>query len=999
MSRLFNNTVPEYLYRNSAIQATPPFAWSCWCRVNDKSVINNFLWLGDKDATNQCHRMGYSSAGYCFINSNDGTSKLAITSGDITENEWFHLVGIIASDTDRRIIRNAIDKGTESTSISPSGIDRFTIGIRGNDEQLDQATSGNISEVAIWDLSSWPGATASDKADSFEAIVSNLVSEDYLPSDYPTGLVSYWDLLWSIRDKVGSNDLTAVGTVEAQHYPYIFSPISSSSNFIGSIDFEVSNLIGSISSASSLSGNLNSAITLIGSISSASSLLGNLNAATKLLGAISSASSLSGNLNSAITLIGYIASSSSLSGNLNSVIQFTGSISSASSLSGSFTNEVPLIGSISSASNLSGNLNSAIKLAGSIASLSSLSGNLNSAITLIGSIASLSSLSGNLNSAITLIGYTASSSSLSGVVEMPVNLVGNVLSSSGIIGELTVIRYNNLAGNSLCSTNLIALLEVYINLFGNCVSVSITVGEIREPIYLQGAIFNDSSHDNWLSPTSFIDNANWVDESRAYDGNVNTFAGHSYIFPRSWSGFLQLLHSSIWCNKIRYYEDLWLPNDLYDLDVYYNNSWHNLYQGKGSLTGVWKTHNLNGIYKVSRVRIRRYNSDGEYRSVYIHEVNFNEYMGSLLYGLLTFLLGLSGTCEVNSSLNADLQVIKSLQDSINSYSNIYSDLSFTYDYRGSISSNSNISGNLTVEKSINSQVFCYSSVISSLHQCKELIGHSTSFSILSGLLTNIVSLNGLSLGVSYLSADRLNTIILESEILGITQPLGNAYASLEVLTSLESSILDTSNLYSNFSLIINLIGEIDSESNLFADRLNTIILDGSVSGVTEPFGNAIGACKVETTLQSVINSKSNINSLQLLEYYIGFYERLTNQITTYFQSIADSNNLIVRYDDDCRDTPSNELWCFCSIDYGSCNKSSIGANRFRNIGNLNIKIKNPIGLGISEILSTADIVANAFRNINLNNIIFEVPRVRNVGRIKDDHQYNVICPFFSDRIG
>jgi hypothetical protein len=224
MARLFDDGNPDYLYLESAIQATPPFAWSCWCRVNDKGVVNNFIWLGDKDSTNQCHRVGYSSAGYCFINSNDGTSKLAITAGDITENEWFHLVGIVTSATDRRIIMNGNDKGTESTSISPSGSDRFAIGIRANTAQLDQAVSGDMAEVAIWDLSNWPGATASDKADAFELIVPSL-AKGYTPEFFPLGRVAYWDLRLSIKDRQGTYDLTASGTTLSAH-SYIIRPTS-----------------------------------------------------------------------------------------------------------------------------------------------------------------------------------------------------------------------------------------------------------------------------------------------------------------------------------------------------------------------------------------------------------------------------------------------------------------------------------------------------------------------------------------------------------------------------------------------------------------------------------------------------------------------------------------------------------------------------------------------------------------------------------------------------
>ena len=81
--------------------------------------------------------------------------------------------------------------------------------------------SGMIAEVAIYDLSVWPGATASDKADNFEKILPSLIR--YTPGAYPLGRVAYWDLIRDINDRVGGFNLTATGTVVAAH-PNIVQP-------------------------------------------------------------------------------------------------------------------------------------------------------------------------------------------------------------------------------------------------------------------------------------------------------------------------------------------------------------------------------------------------------------------------------------------------------------------------------------------------------------------------------------------------------------------------------------------------------------------------------------------------------------------------------------------------------------------------------------------------------------------------------------------------------
>ena len=73
-----------------------------------------------------------------------------------------------------------------------------------------------IAEVAIYDLSVWPGATDSDKADNFEKILPSL-ADNFTPENYPLGLVAYWDLIRGLNPKFGDHTLTATGTTVSSH--------------------------------------------------------------------------------------------------------------------------------------------------------------------------------------------------------------------------------------------------------------------------------------------------------------------------------------------------------------------------------------------------------------------------------------------------------------------------------------------------------------------------------------------------------------------------------------------------------------------------------------------------------------------------------------------------------------------------------------------------------------------------------------------------------------
>lgn len=126
------------------------------------------------------------------------------------------------------------------------------------------------------------------------------------------------------------------------------------------------------------------------------------------------------------------------------------------------------------------------------------------------------------------------------------------------------------------------------------------------------------------------------------------------------------------------------------------------------------------------------------------------------------------------------------------------------------------------------------------------------------------------------------------------------------------------------------------------------------------------------------------------------FKQIVNSITTHLQNVCDINNYTIRYDDDPRATPTSGLWLECNVDIGNSEQKELGINSFRNIGNLVVKIKKESGSGLSDLLAAADIIAIAFRVVNVGDIIFKVPRIVKVGRVEDNYQINVVCPFFID---
>lgn len=132
-------------------------------------------------------------------------------------------------------------------------------------------------------------------------------------------------------------------------------------------------------------------------------------------------------------------------------------------------------------------------------------------------------------------------------------------------------------------------------------------------------------------------------------------------------------------------------------------------------------------------------------------------------------------------------------------------------------------------------------------------------------------------------------------------------------------------------------------------------------------------------------------------YAIYGFVKIANSITIFFDAFANINNFVVRYDNDPRDTPTSGVWMRVSTEFKDSNQAEIGIPTFRNEGSFNVKIKILLGQGIADALSIADIIAAKFRTTIVDETInFQTPRIENVGRVEDNYQVNVICPFFAD---
>jgi hypothetical protein len=242
MARLFDDAASEFLANNAGTPVTAgPFAMAVWGSLDADLSIAMALAVGDQNDTSW-HGLFLrgSTSDYVGMQSESGTSyqrAQAAIAGGMQVNAWYHLAGIVESDTVHRAYVNGV-KGTGSGGSgtpSTSGIDRVGIG-RTMDSDQQWYWSGALAEAAIWNLTAWPGATAAAKADEFERLAVPALAKGYSPLFFPLGLVACWPLggiksddnaanaASGDRDIVGGYHMSPYNTPSVADHPPIIYP-------------------------------------------------------------------------------------------------------------------------------------------------------------------------------------------------------------------------------------------------------------------------------------------------------------------------------------------------------------------------------------------------------------------------------------------------------------------------------------------------------------------------------------------------------------------------------------------------------------------------------------------------------------------------------------------------------------------------------------------------------------------------------------------------------
>lgn len=151
-------------------------------------------------------RLSLSSGDNVSFNTADGsTSNNAATSTTIIANTWFHACGVTSAANSRAGYLNGGGKGTNTTSTTPTGINRTSVGVGDGSSAVAEfapAGTGDIAWATIWNVA---------LSDADIAVLATGVDPRLI---HPEAIVGFWPLDAGYSPENNLYDATSVLSVQ-----------------------------------------------------------------------------------------------------------------------------------------------------------------------------------------------------------------------------------------------------------------------------------------------------------------------------------------------------------------------------------------------------------------------------------------------------------------------------------------------------------------------------------------------------------------------------------------------------------------------------------------------------------------------------------------------------------------------------------------------------------------------------------------------------------------
>ncbi len=206
MARDFNGST-QYIEVDSAVLTGVALTIACWFNPDSdaaNAILVDIVNKSEGDRYFMLGAFGAEAGDPVQAEARQASSGVARSSTGYTVGTWHHAAGVFTSATSRAAYIDGGSKATNSTNITPVGLDRTSIG------RLGRATpagyfDGQIAEVGIWNVA-LTDAEITVLAAGFSPLFVR-----------PESLVLYAPLVRETNDIVGAIGLANSGTTVADH--------------------------------------------------------------------------------------------------------------------------------------------------------------------------------------------------------------------------------------------------------------------------------------------------------------------------------------------------------------------------------------------------------------------------------------------------------------------------------------------------------------------------------------------------------------------------------------------------------------------------------------------------------------------------------------------------------------------------------------------------------------------------------------------------------------
>ena len=228
MARDFNRAAGDNLVVDAAPATAVPLTLACWAQFSGGTTApHTLVFVGDASATDQYFTLeakGDVVGDPIRAQARSGGGAAADTSTAFVNDIQHHCCAVFTSSISRACFIDGGSKGTDTTSSTPTGVDRMAIG-RAMDSSASDTISGRIAEVGIWNAA---------LTDAEVAILALGFSPPFVR---PQSLIGYWPLIGRTSpeiDLVGGNDMAVTGATAFAH-PGIIYPTPSRAIFVPAV--------------------------------------------------------------------------------------------------------------------------------------------------------------------------------------------------------------------------------------------------------------------------------------------------------------------------------------------------------------------------------------------------------------------------------------------------------------------------------------------------------------------------------------------------------------------------------------------------------------------------------------------------------------------------------------------------------------------------------------------------------------------------------------------